>query len=97
MSTLFREERRYVKEKKQGGGPRHVRNYFEAADPNCYRQSIPACVYILDEGRRRPCPAGEGCTVRSPMPQGLSSYRRRHRAIIEAFMLARSRSGRGGL
>ena len=57
-------------------------------------QSIPACVYILDEGRRRPCPAGEGCTVRSPMPQGFSSYRRRHRAIIEAFMLARSRSGR---
>ena len=73
------------------------RHYFEAADPNCYRQSIPACVYILDEGRRRPCPAGEGCTVRSPMPQGLSSYRRRHRAIIEAFMLARSRSGRDGL
>ena len=26
------------------------RHYFEAADPNCYRQSIPACVYILDEG-----------------------------------------------
>ena len=66
------------------------RHYFEAADPNCY----PACVYILDEGRRRPCPAGEGCTVRSHMPQGFSSYRRRHRAIIEAFMLARSRSGR---
>ena len=73
------------------------RHYFEAADPNCYRQSIPACDDIRAEGRRRPSPAGEGCTVRSPMPQGFSSYRRRHRAIIEAFMLARSRSGRGGL
>lgn len=72
-------------------GCRGCRHYFEAADPNCYRQSIGSCVYILDEGRRRPCPAGEGCTVRAPMPPGLSSYRRRHRAIIEAFMLARTR------
>ena len=70
------------------------RPYFEPADRKWYRKSNPACVYILDEGRRRPCPAGEGCTVRSPMPQGFSSYRRRHRSIIEAFMLARSRSGR---
>ncbi len=68
--------------------------HFAAADPDCYRAVMPACVYILRTGRRRPCPAGEGCTVRSPMPQGFSSYRRRHRAIIEAFMLARSRSGR---
>ena len=36
---------------------RGCRHFFEAADPDCYRQSIPACEYILDTGRRRPCPA----------------------------------------
>ena len=33
---------------------RGCRHFFEAADPDCYRQSIPACEYILDTGRRRP-------------------------------------------
>ncbi len=28
---------------------------------------LPACRYILDEGRRRPCPAGDGCTVYEDM------------------------------
>ena len=37
-------------------------HHFGAADPGCYRAVLPACVYILDTGRRRPCPAGEGCT-----------------------------------
>lgn len=72
-------------------GCRGCRHYFEAADPGCYRQSIPACVYILNEGRRRPCPPGPGCTEYRPLPQGLSAYRRRHRAIIESYVGARGR------
>lgn len=27
---------------------------------------LTACVYILRQGHRRPCPPGEGCTVYEP-------------------------------
>ncbi|MBP5166494.1 MAG: hypothetical protein ILP09_04470 [Oscillospiraceae bacterium] len=27
------------------------------------------CDYICQTGKRRPCPAGSGCTVRSPLPR----------------------------
>ena len=30
-------------------------------------EMMRACVYILHNGRRRPCPAGEGCTVWRPV------------------------------
>lgn len=72
-------------------GCRGCRHYFEAADPDCYRQSIPACGYILDTGMRRPCPAGADCTEYRSVPRGMSAYRRRHNAIIEAFIGARRR------
>jgi len=34
------------------------------------RRQLRACVYLLDTGERRPCPAGEKCTVFSPKIEG---------------------------
>ena len=52
---------------------------------------MPACVYILDTGRRRPCPAGEGCTEYERAPRGREAYREGLRREYTAF-----RAERGG-
>lgn len=36
-------------------------HYAELSDDG----ETPICLYILFTGKRRPCPAGEGCTVRA--------------------------------
>ena len=89
--TACMEKRKTDRPAPDMSGCRGCRHYFEAADPVCYRQSIPACEYILDTGMRRPCPAGADCTEYRSVPRGMSAYRRRHNAIIEAFIGARRR------
>ena len=68
-------------------GCRGCRHYFEAADPGCYRQSIPACVYILNEGRRRPCPPGpapgDNRVLCRRQGAALKRYGRCNRALIK--------------
>lgn len=48
-------------------------NGMKLCDTNClgchyaklsYDGESPICLYILFTGKRRPCPMGEGCTVR---------------------------------
>ena len=70
---------------------RGCRHFFEAADPDCYRQSIPACEYILDTGRRRPCGAAGGWRECGPAARGLGDYGRRLAPIEQAFIAARRR------
>lgn len=40
---------------------RQCRHYFPSRD--VYGIKTPACIYILHTHKRRPCPAGNGCTA----------------------------------
>ena len=42
------------------------------------------CNYIFIMDRRRPCPVGEGCTVKEIIPEGKISYRRYAKDAIYA-------------
>ncbi len=44
-----------------------------------------ACVYILRTGRKRPCPPGEGCTVREPAEPGSSADIRRNAVKADVY------------
>ena len=57
-------------------------------------RSLPACVYILDTGRRRPCPAGDGCTEFTPL-SGAEERRRRAAAAMWRGIRARPDGGAG--
>lgn len=69
--------------------------HFAAADPDCYRAVMPACVYILRTGRRRPCPAGAGCTEYRRLPSLALVYRERLRREYQVFHLKKGAEGRG--
>lgn len=55
------------------------KHYAPLADS--YENGSKFCSYCLDEGRRRPCPAGKGCTVKeagkrpAPKPLSIIAYR----------------------
>ena len=72
------------------------RHYFESSGPELLQAEHPRLRLHTGRGAQAALPRGRGAARCPPMPQGFSSYRRRHRAIIEAFMLARSRPGRAG-
>ena len=69
--------------------------YYGAADPDHYRSVIPSCLYILRAKRRRPCPAGEGCTVYRPIPDISTVYRDRLSRAYHVFRLKKRMKERG--
>ena len=44
--------------------------YSASVDVGLEREMLTACVYILRRFERRPCPAGEACTVFEPWRRG---------------------------
>lgn len=53
--------------------------WFPAADPIPHPAGDWGCNYLAMEGRRRPCPAGAGCTVRRPGRDPRTEEKRRKR------------------
>ena len=54
-------------------------------------RSMPMCEYLLQTGRRRPCPAGDGCTAFRPAEEG--GERRRRAAERMWGAVSRGRQG----
>ncbi len=56
---------------------------YRAFDENCYdcryfggkAENAWCCNYIFIAGQRRPCPPGDGCTVKLPGPRKVPTYR----------------------
>ena len=74
--------------------PKRRSRYVTAREGIALHRSLPACVYILDTGRRRPCPAGDGCTEFTPLP-GAEERRRRAAAAMWRGIRARPDGGAG--
>lgn len=54
-------------------------------------RSMPMCEYLLQTGRRRPCPAGDGCAAFKPAEDG--GERRRRAAERMWGAVSRGRQG----
>ena len=64
-------------------------------------RSMPMCEYLLQTGRRRPCPAGDGCAAFRPAGDGCAAFRQaeeggeRRRRAAERMWGAVSRGRQG--
>ena len=73
------------------------RYFFPARDVSAYFGMLPACCYILEAGRRRPCPAGDQCTVYESRDSRTASHIGRVARSVETGLgLRRLREKRPG-